>query len=371
MTDRTCNRRRVLALTVSVAAGIAGCSSPAVSPAAQPGSPSDTSQSPATADQQTTATDTAAADDPSVYTDVYRETIDSVVLVQTDTGQGTGFLIEDGYVVTNAHVVGEADTADVRFRDGTWVTGTVAGRDVYSDLAVIDVSSVPSIASPLSFAQTEPVVGQEVVVIGNPFGLDGTVTAGIVSGVNRSIPSVTGYSIPDAVQTDAAVNPGNSGGPIVSLDGRVIAVINSGGGDNVAFGISAALATRIIPALIETGSYSHSYMGVGLRSMTPEVATANDLPRPRGILVESVVPGTPAEGVLQPSTRTAVVDGQQVPVGGDVILAIDGTTISTIEDLNSYLALETRPGDTIAVTVRRDGTERTIDFELGTRPPPN
>ncbi|MFC6990042.1 S1C family serine protease [Haloplanus sp. GCM10025708] len=213
-------------------------------------------------------------------------------------------------------------------------------------------------------------VGQEVVVIGTPFGLDGTVTTGIVSGVNRSIPSPTGYRIPDAVQTDAAVNPGNSGGPLVSLDGEAVAVINSGAGDNVGFGISAALTRRVVDDLIEAGTFEHAYMGVSLVAVTPAIARANDLETPRGLAVVDVDPDGPAEGVLRPSEERAVVDGDPVPVGGDVVLAVDDTRTLTTEDLGSYLALHARPGDTVALTVLRDGSERTAAVELGRRPEP-
>jgi S1-C subfamily serine protease len=245
----------------------------------------------------------------------------------------------------------------------------VVGSDPYSDLATIRVSNRPAYASPLPLIEGEPVVGQEVVVIGNPFGLSGTATAGIVSGINRSIPGPTGYSIPDAIQTDAALNPGNSGGPMVSLDGEVIAVVNSGGGENVGFGISAPLVRRVVPALIEDGEYEHSYMGVTLRTVTPAIAAANDLDEARGVIVVDVFDGGPSDGVLRPSDETAFVDGEAVPVGGDVILAMAETDLSTVEDLSSFLALRTSPGEEIDLTVSRDGQRRTVELELGRRPP--
>jgi len=308
----------------------------------------------------------ASTQDPE--TQVYQNTIDSVVLVQTDQGAGTGFMIDDSHAVTNAHVVGEASSTDIRFSEGQWTTGEVVGTDPHSDLAVINGETVPERASPLSFIEGETEVGQDVVAIGNPFSFDGTATAGIVSGVDRSIPSPTGFTIPDAIQTDAAVNPGNSGGPLMSLEGRVVAVINSGGGDNLGFGVSAPLARRVVPELIETGSYEHSYMGVSFANVTPEIAEANGLDEPRGLLVDSVVEGGPAEGVLQPSEESETVDQAQIPVGGDVMLAIDGTELLTSEDLGNYLALETRPGETVALTILRDGSEQTVELTLGTRP---
>jgi len=154
----------------------------------------------------------------------------------------------------------------------------------------------------------------------------------------------------------------------MSLDGVVVAVINSGGGDNLGFGVSAPLARRVVPELIETGSYEHSYMGVSFTDVTPDVAEANGLDEPRGLLVDAVVEGGPSEGVLQPSEETTTVDDTEVPVGGDVMLSLGEDDLMTTEDLGNYLALQTRPSDTIAVTVLRDGSEQTVDLTLGTRP---
>jgi len=355
MSNRRPSRRRCLQLGgATVAAALAGCITQSGDDAengTDPGSDSDTEP---------------AADDP--VTQVYRESIDSVVLVRNDQGSGTGFMIDEGHVVTNAHVVGEASEAEIRFSEGQWTTGEVVGTDPHSDLAAIEVETVPESATPLSFIEGETQVGTDVVAIGNPFNFDGSVTAGIVSGVDRSIPSPTGFTIPDAIQTDAAVNPGNSGGPLMSLDGGVVAVINSGGGDNLGFGVSAPLARRVVPELIETGSYEHSYLGVSFTDVTPDVAEANELDEPRGLLVDRVVEGGPSDGVLQPSEETRVVDDTDVPVGGDVMLSVDGEELMTTEDLGNYLALRARPGDTIAMRVLRDGSERTVELTLGSRP---
>jgi serine protease Do len=348
MTDHGPSRRRFLqAGALALTAGLAGCGSSA--PAAQ---------------EEASATTTG----PSPYTRVYRETIDSVLLVQTDQGSGTGWVYDGTHVVTNAHVVGEATAVDLRTRDGSWYSGEVVGTDRNSDLAVIETGGLTDAATPLPLSETPATIGQEVVAIGNPFNLDGSVTTGVVSGTDRSIPAPTGFSIPDAIQTDAAVNPGNSGGPLMALDGEVVAVINSGGGDNIAFGISAALARRVLPALIERGEFEHSFMGVALTPVTPAVATANDLDEPRGLLVVDVAPQGPAQGVLQPSDDRETVEDERIPVGGDVLLAIDGTRTDTTEALGSHLALETRPGDTVSLTILRDGSEQTVEMELGTRP---
>jgi len=353
MTDHGPSRRGVLrAGALALTAGLAGCGSSAPT--------ADGSDASAAADATTTG--------PSPYTRVYRDAIDSVLLVRTGAGSGTGWVYDASHVVTNAHVVGEATAVDLRTRDGRWYTGDVVGTDRNSDLAVIEAADLPDAATPLSLAESPATIGQEVVAIGNPFDLDGSVTTGIVSGTDRSIPAPTGFSIPDAIQTDAAVNPGNSGGPLMALDGRVVAVINSGGGDNIAFGISAALARRVLPALIETGSFEHSFMGVSIATVTPQIAAANDLDEPRGLLIVSIAPDGPADGVLRPSDDAETVDGERLPVGGDVMLAVDGTRTDTTEALGSYLALETRPGDTVSLTILRDGEERTVEVELGARP---
>ena len=360
------SRRQFLTLGgAALGAALAGCSAPT-----ELGD--DTEDTPQQRDEMTPLsaqpeeTPTQVADSP--YEAVYRETIDSVVLVRTGQGQGTGFVFDDSHVVTNAHVVGRASSVDVRFSDGTWSSGDVIGTDRHTDLAAVEVAELSSSATPLPFVENQVDPGEEVVAIGNPFNLDGSVTTGVVSGTDRSIPAPTGYRIPDAIQTDAAVNPGNSGGPLVSLDGRVVAVINSGGGDNIAFGISAALTQRVVPELIETGSYEHAYLGVSFRDVTPAIADAMGMDDPRGLLVVQVRGGGPAAGVLEPSRETTVVDRQRVRVGGDVILAIDGTAVMTAEDVGSYLALNTRPGDTVTLTIYRDGSRQQVDLELGTRP---
>ncbi|MFC7073514.1 S1C family serine protease [Halovenus rubra] len=301
------------------------------------------------------------------YAAVYDEVISSVVLVDTRQGQGTGFQYDDEHVVTNAHVVSNASSVQLRYHDGTWTEGTVRGTDSHSDLAVIAVDEVPGQATPLPFTQGPPSVGQEVVTIGNPYNLDGTVSAGLVSGLDRLIPSPAGYRIPDAIQTDAAVNPGNSGGPLMSLDATVLGVVNSKRGDNIAFGISAALARRVVPQLIADGAYEHAYLGVTLESVTPTVAAANGMNEPQGLAVVQRVRGSPADGVLRPGT-VEFVDGSRVPVGGDILLAIDGGAVHTIEDLASYLALQTRPNETVELTVLRDGTKEIVETTLIARP---
>jgi len=350
------SRRRLLAALGVAATGSAGCQSLI----------SDSRQSDGAVPR---------GDEDSVYTDVYKQVADAVVSIQVYPGtgspaQGSGFLLDDRHIVTNEHVVGTGETVYVRFAGTDWREVTVGGTDVYSDLAVIDTENTPQTSEPLSFASGRPTIGTRVVAIGNPFGLSGSVSEGIVSGVDRTLRGANNFSIAAGIQTDAAVNPGNSGGPLVDLNGDVLGVINSGGGDNVGFAISAQLAKRVIPALIADGSYDHSYMGVGLSNVSPTIAAANGLEQASGVYINTVVPDGPAGGVLEGSSRTEVVNGVEVGVGGDVVRRLGDTPTPTRQDLATYLALETSPGDVLTVTVQRAGTTETVDLTLGTRPAP-
>jgi len=309
------------------------------------------------------------------YADVYEAVSPSIasVAVYTTNGQsaqGSAFAYDETHLVTNEHVVADSDDVYLRFEDTGWRSASVVATDVYSDLAVLETPNRPDEATPLSLVDADPSVGTEVVAIGNPFGYSGSVSAGIVSGVDRTLPAANGFSIADAIQTDAAVNPGNSGGPLVTLDGDVVGVVNSGGGDNIGFAISAALVHRVVPALIESGNYEHSYLGVTLTPVTPTLVEANQLAVSEGVYIDQVLDGTPADDVLRGSTGTERVNGVQMPVGGDVVVGMDGTRIPTRQTLSTYLALETSPGDALDVAVVRDGDRRTVTLELGSRPDP-
>jgi serine protease Do len=361
------SRRRFLAGVGSVALAVgAGCSAPVsrgdVTSQAGDGEPTSGTDTPS---------ETAGSDE--AYTRAYRAVIPSVVLVRVyrdggRTGQGSGFVYDGRHIVTNEHVVRGNSEVRVQFREGEWSVADVVGTDAYSDLAVLRVQNRPGYATPLPFVESEPPVGTRVVAVGAPFDLGGSVSAGIVSGQDRALPSSSGFTIPDAVQTDAAVNPGNSGGPLVTLDGDVVGVINSGGGDNIGFAISAALTQRVVPALVDTGTYEHSFVGIQLQQVSPLVAEANGLDRARGIIVVETISGGPAEGVLRGSDGQTTVSGTQVPVGGDVVVAVGDRAIRTQADFGSYLALETSPGDTVELTVLRDGERQTVEMTLGSRP---
>ncbi|WP_135853821.1 S1C family serine protease [Halorussus salinus] len=360
-------RRRLLgALATAATASVAGCSSDSPPTA-------DSSEGTTTAQPEgkpvRDASETTTADADSVYTRVYRETSDSVALIRTPRGsQGSGFLYDERHFVTNYHVVGEADRVSVQFDDTRSRVGRVVGRDPRSDLAVVEVDA-PEEVAPLDLLDSEPVIGTRVAVVGSPYGLRGSLTSGIVSGVDRQVPSPAGdYKIPNAIQTDAPVNPGNSGGPLVNLSGEVLGVVNSGGGDNIAFAISAPLVRRVVPALVADGEYDHPYLGAQTTTVTELVARANDFPTAEGVLVVNVPSDVPAAGQLRPCTRVERVEGFRVPVGGDALLAIDGTAIRSDKDLHAYLALEASPDDTLSVRVRRDGGVTTVPVEIGERP---
>ena len=319
--------------------------------------------------------------DGSTYTEVYEALIDSVVQIRAfgvddpltgeeGQGQGSGFVIDDRHIVTNEHVVSGADDVDLQYINGDWTSTRLVGTDFYSDLAVLKADHVPDGATPLSFADNRPVVGQEVVAIGNPFGLEGSMSTGIVSGIERTLnPPGREFSFPDVIQTDAALNPGNSGGPLVDLDGTVIGVVNAAGGENIGFAISAALTDRVVPGLIEDGTYDHSYLGIGLEPVDRSIAEENGLSEATGIMIVETVSGeAAADAGLRGSSGTVTHRGEPIPVGGDVIVALDGEPIPDEHALSRFLALETSPGETITVEFVRNGVEESTSLTLGTRP---
>jgi S1-C subfamily serine protease len=368
------SRRRLLgAVGTGLAAGMAGCSLDA--PA---GTETTTDRGPAQYDEYTPPArgNTDTSDAPSTYTNAYQAVSPSVAAVRVQTprgtGSGTAWLYDRDFLVTNEHVVGDAQEVSVWFDGAGWQAGQTLATDVYSDLAVVEAPDRPDDIDRVPLVASEPPVGTEVLAIGNPFGLSGSLSAGIISGQNRTLPAANGFSIPDAVQTDAAVNPGNSGGPLVNLDGELVGVVNAGGGDNIGFAISAAMVDRVIPELIRDGEYGHSYMGVNIAPVTPQVIEANDLSVSWGVYIDNVVTGGPAVDVLEGSTgnETVVVSGRQLGTGGDVVYRMDGTDIPTQEALSTFLALETSPGDTIDVEILRDGSRETVELTLGSRPDP-
>ncbi|MFB6080717.1 MAG: S1C family serine protease [Haloferacaceae archaeon] len=363
-------RRLLAVVTVLGLVVLAGCAGTI------PGGPTQTSPTaaPTSAPSPAEPARSASTAAPSgSYAPLYRRTIASVVKIRVTTARsvvaGSGFVYDRrGDVVTNDHVIANARSVAVQFHDGTWENATVVGSDAYSDLAVVRVPSLPSAARPLPIARSDPAPGQPVAAIGNPFGLTGSITTGVVSGVHRKMPTAHSFTIPDTVQTSAAINPGNSGGPLLSRDGTVVGVNRATKGVNVGFAISPLVVRQVVPALIANGSYAHAYLGVSTETVTPSVAAANGLSKDRGVLVVRTLPNGPADGHLHGATSHVDEHGMRVPTGGDVIVAIDGTAVRNGEGLSRYLLLHTHPGERVPITVRHDGRRTTVHVTLGTRP---
>jgi serine protease Do len=298
---------------------------------------------------------------------------------------GSGFVWDkQGHIVTNNHVVDGSTQIDVTFSDGTTVPATVVGRDPDSDLAVIKVDISADKLQPVTLGDSNQVkVGQIAVAIGNPFGLEGSMTTGIISAIGRVVPAnetaaVSGapsYSIPDIIQTDAPINPGNSGGVLVNDEGQLIGVtfmIESSTQSNagIGFAIPSKIVSKVVPSLIQNGAYEHPYIGISGRSLIPALAEAMNLDSTqRGALVGDITPGSPADKAgLKGSAKAATINGQSVNVGGDVITAIDGTQVQGMDDLISYLANSTSVGDKVTLTILRNGKQMTLDLTLAARP---
>jgi 2-alkenal reductase len=292
--------------------------------------------------------------------------------------QGSGFLYDtERHIVTNAHVVNGAEQIDVTFSDGTIRSAEIVGEDLHSDLAVIRVEEVPAGVNPLPLGSLDSVVvGQSVVAIGNPFGLEGTLTRGIVSALGRTIPALTTFSIPQAIQTDAAINPGNSGGPLMNLRGEVIGVnaqIETGGVSNsnsgVGFAIPVNIVQKVAPALIQNGTYDWPWLGVRGSSLDLGTIEAMQLPVDRGAYLWQIIDGGPADkSGLVGASRTVEYDGRPVDVGGDVVTAIDGQPVGSFDDLLIYVSLNGAPGQEVTLTILRDGKYRDVKVVLEARP---
>ena len=300
-------------------------------------------------------------------------------------GVGSGFVWDkQGHIVTNNHVVDGAEKVTVTFADGLTLEAEVVGRDPESDLAVIKVDASKADLRPITLADsTQLRVGQFAVAIGNPFGLEGSMSFGIVSALGRSLPTSSSalglsgpsYTIPDIIQTDAPVNPGNSGGVLLDLQGNLIGVptaiesaVRSSAG--VGYAVPSIIVQKVVPELIENGAFVHPYIGLSGGTLNTEVAKAMDLPEStRGVLVGAVSAGSPAEKAgLQGSDKEAEIDGEQVKVGGDVIVAIAGQPVKDFEDLTTYLARSGKVGQQVELTVIRDGQETTVTLTLAARP---
>jgi len=293
------------------------------------------------------------------------------------TGEGSGFVVDDqGHIVTNRHVVLGASSVVVQFSDGILAPAEIAGKDRDTDLAVIKVDPEGLDLHPVEFGDIDELrVGERVIVIGNPFGNSNTMTTGIISALGRNIDLFdTDFQLPEVIQTDAAINPGNSGGPMLNARGEVIGVAfmlqsetrtNSG----IGFGIPVYFAERVSRAIVEQGRYRHPYLGIRGSGLSPFVARELGLPVNNGILVSEVISGTPADKAgLEGGDESQTVEGMPFVLGGDIIVGIGGRPVKVFDDLLSYLGRYTEPGDTITLTVVRDGEQLEFTIKLEPRP---
>ncbi|MGH9999226.1 MAG: S1C family serine protease [Nitrosopumilaceae archaeon] len=319
--------------------------------------------------------------------DLFEKSDDGVVKVsvrksvELPTGRslGSGFVYDvGGHIITNNHVVEDSQKTTVTFLDGTSYNAKVIGTDPYTDLAVIKVDVNPSLLHPLPLGDSSNLrVGDQVAAIGNPFGLSGSMTAGIVSQLGRllSTPGTASFSIPDVIQTDAAVNPGNSGGPLLNMKGQVIGIntaIQSGTGEfaGIGFAVPSNTVSKIVPILIKEGKYKHPWLGISGVDIDPDLANVLGLQDTRGLLVVSVVKNSPAEKAgLHGSTETKEIDGIKYQIGGDVILSVDHKDVRKIDDILIHLQREKKVGDTIDLQILREG--RVTNFELTLEERPN
>ena len=288
---------------------------------------------------------------------------------------GSGFVIDkSGHVVTNYHVVAGASKVEVGFSGGE-MTATVVGTDPSTDIAVLRIKRVEGRAlRPLDLGNSDSVaVGDAVVAIGNPFGLERTVTAGIVSAIQREITAPNGFAIDKVIQTDAAINHGNSGGPLLNADGRVIGVnsqIETESGGNVGIGFAVPIDTvkDVVSQILQHGKVEHAYIGIEMATITDELAANVRLPIDRGVLIQRVQPGSPAEDAgLRGGTTQVVIDGESFLVGGDVITKADGQTIESAEDLRRVVTSR-KPGDELALEVHRQDETKEVTVKLGRQP---
>jgi S1-C subfamily serine protease len=321
---------------------------------------------------------------------IYQQFSPGVVSIRTTTAQGSGWVYSgDGIILTNNHVVGTETRVEVDFASGLKTYGNVIGTDASADLAVIKVDVAASELHPLPLGDSDILqVGQTVIAIGNPFGLSGTMTTGIISALGRSLPTSTqvqggGYfSNADIIQTDTALNPGSSGGPLLNLNGEVVGInnaietisyttsgqpLNSG----IGFAISINTVKRVVPSLIQTGKFDYAYLGISSRDDLPlTVIEALGLKSTSGAYVTSVTPGGPSDlAGIQAGTQPLDLAGYQgLNKGGDLIIAIDSQPVVTFDDMIRYLALHKSPGDTVTLTVLRGDQQLEVPVVLGKRP---
>ena len=313
--------------------------------------------------------------------DIFEKSEESIVQVsvlrgESDGGMGSGFVYSDeGYVITNQHVVQDAKKVMITFLDGEAYIGNVIGVDRDLDIAVVKVEPTNTYLQPIKIGDSSKLkVGEKIAAIGNPFGLSGSMTSGIVSQMGRLLPQESGYSIPDVIQTDAAINPGNSGGPLINMKGEVVGIntaIQSATGEfsGIGFAVPSNTVKKVVPVLIQDGVFKHPWMGISGTDVDPELAEVRELNSSKGFLVVSVIEGSPAETAgLLGVTETKEMDGREYALDGDIILSIDGETVRKISDILVHLQREKSVGDQMVLSVNRNGEILELTMILEERP---
>jgi len=332
----------------------------------------------------TTLGDVLSSKSNLTLVELFEKSEESVVKIKVERigsadtgGLGSGFVYDNlGHIITNAHVVDGASKATVTFLDGSQYSAEIIGEDKFTDIAVIKVSEKPRLLHPLQIGDSSLLqVGEQVAAIGNPFGLSGSMTSGIVSQMGRLIASPdTAFSIPDVIQTDAAINPGNSGGPLLNMKGQVIGINTAiqsitGGNSGIGFAVPSNTVSKIVPVLIEDGKYHHPWIGITGQDIDPDLAQALQLKQAKGFMIITVVDGSPADKAgLKGRTITLETGGKEYPAGGDIIISVDDKEVRKISDILIHLQREKSVGDTMVLGVLRDGEFLHITLELVERP---
>jgi S1-C subfamily serine protease len=291
-------------------------------------------------------------------------------------GTGSGFIIDkEGHIVTNEHVVSGAEEVEVALSDRTVLPAEIVGTDPYNDLAVLKVDEAAVHLAPLRLGTSEGVrVGQRAIAIGNPFGLDRTLTVGVISSLGRIIEREGQLPLGEAIQTDAAINPGNSGGPLLDSRGTVIGVNTAiksptGGSVGIGFAVPVDAVQRVVPELIEKGYYAHPWLGFEAYAIVPRLARGLRLPVDDGLLITRIYRNSPAQRAgLQGADREERVGNYLVMTGGDIVTSLGDTAVDSMEDLVIYLETKTRVGDQLPLTVWHEGREQQVVVTVGERP---
>ena len=308
---------------------------------------------------------------------VVRIDVDKINSFREGNSVGSGFVFDlFGNIITNAHVIDNADNITVTFLDGSQYNASIVGMDKFTDIAVINVEEKPDYLHPLEIGDSSTLkVGEPVAAIGNPFGLSGSMTSGIVSQIGRLLPSHdTGFSIPNVIQTDAAINPGNSGGPLLNMNGKVMGIntaIQSGTGQSagIGFAVPSNTISKVVPVLITEGKYSHPWIGISGQDINPDLAKIRNLNHSKGFLIVTVIPDSPAEiAGLKGVSEIEKIDNKEYPKDGDIIVSVDGKEVRKISDILIHLQEEKSVGDEMILGIIRDGEQMDVILTLVVRP---